>query len=149
MTWTNADGLEVLMHGEQGNVNGSGSTVSGEGGQLVAELDLTALSTTPEALDAFVPAGSFITSAYLVAEVAAVGGTSVTVGLYTAAGVAIDADGIDAAVATAALAANKAVVADGALVAGVDTVGAANAYLGATAAGTYTAGKVKVVIDYV
>ena len=155
MTWTNADGLEVLMHGEQGEVKTNGTTVTSVTNQLVYEIaDATLLGTAavdPKANDSFIPAGAYITKAYLIVETAftSAGLATLTLGTQTSAGADIDADGIDAAVATAALAANKAVVADGALVAGVDTVGAANAYLGATAAGTYTAGKVKVVIDYV
>ena len=98
---------------------------------------------------AFVPAGSFIVNAYLVVETAFAGGTNVTIGLYNKAGTAIDADGIDATIATAALAANMAVVCDGALVRGTATVGAADAYLKATFTGTYTAGKSRLVIEYV
>lgn len=149
MTWTNSDGLQVLMHGEQGEVNNKGVTVNSEDSQLVVDVDLTSLSATPSQLDPFIPAGAFITSAYLIVTEAAAGGTSVTLGLYEKDGTAIDADGIDAAVATAALAANKAVVCDGDAVGGTVTVGADDAYFGATAVGTFTAGKAKLVVDYI
>jgi hypothetical protein len=85
----------------------------------------------------------------LVVKTAAAGGTSVTIGLITAAGADIDADGIDAAVATADLAANKAVACDGALVGGTATVGAADGYVDIDVAGTFTAGELALVIEYI
>lgn len=98
--------------------------------------------------DNFIPAGSYITRAMLVVETAFADGTSYDIGLYDEDGSAIDADGIDAAVATADLAANKAVLCDGALVGGTATIGAANGYLVVAATGTFTAGKMKLVIEY-
>jgi hypothetical protein len=102
--------------------------------------------------DAFIPAGSYITGASLVVTTAFTSGGSATlnIGLYNAAGTAIDADGIDATVAVADLAANKAVACNGALVGGTATVGAADAYVSwdyDTAA--FTAGAAKLVIEYI
>jgi hypothetical protein len=154
--WENADGLKVQFGPQESlNVGGTNATTK----RFEATIDLTdPVGFTADlnndgtndgyAEDAFIPAGSFITNAYLIVTTAAADGTSLTLGLYKADGTAIDADGIDAAVATADLAANKAVVCDGDLVRGTATVGAANAYLKATVAGTYTAGEVKLIIEY-
>jgi hypothetical protein len=73
-----------------------------------------------------------------------------TIGTYTQAGAAVDADGIDAAVALAAIGADKAVACDGAAVGGTATVGGADVYVEAiygTAA--FTAGEAKLVIEYI
>ena len=148
MSWTNADGLTVLMHEEQGNVREGGLSTVSPMKHLIIDLDLTAARGV-QANDAYIPAGSYIKSATLVVTTAAAGGTSINFGLANAAGSAIDADGIDAAVATAALAANKAVVCDGALVAGADGVGAADAYVTTANTGTFTAGAAKLVIEYI
>lgn len=98
--------------------------------------------------DPYIPAGSFITGAWLVVETAFAGGTSYNIGLSQKDGTVIDADGIDAAVATAALAANLAVVSDGALVGGTAQV-QQNAYLKIAATGTFTAGAARLIVEYV
>ena len=155
MSWTNADGLTVLMHGEQGDVKTNGSTAVGVRKALVWEItDATAVGATadaPAANDAYIPANAIILDAHFVVDAAFTSGGSATlnIGLYNAAGTAIDADGIDATVAVAALAADKVIVCDGALV-GVANVGAADAYVGVdydTAA--FTAGSGKLVIEYI
>lgn len=155
MSWTNSDGLTVLMHEEQGVAKTNGSTAVGIRKALVWDIaDATALGTSaaaPAANDAFIPANAVIVSAHIVVDDAFTSGgaATLTVGLYNSAGTAIDADGIDATVALAVLAADDVVVCDGALV-GVANVGAADAYVGAlytTAA--YTAGSAKVVIEYI
>jgi len=150
MSYTNADGLLVLTNGAAGVPADNGLAVGGAKKDLIVNIDLTkgdqALNT---ANDAFIPAGSYITSASLVVKTAAAGGTNVTIGLITAAGADIDADGIDAAVATADLAANKAVACDGALVGGTATVGAANGYVDIDVTGTFTAGELLLVIEYI
>lgn len=92
------------------------------------------------------PANSFIESSKLHVKEAFVGGTSVTIGLSETDGTAIDADGIDATIATAALTANAWIVNDGALVGA--SIGADPAQVVVSAAGTYTAGKAKLVIRY-
>lgn len=99
--------------------------------------------------DNYIPAGSYVTEAYLIVETAFAGGTSYNVGLAEVDGTVIDADGLVAAAATAELAANKVHVADGAFVGGTDTVGTANGYVYATPTGTFTAGKAKMVIKYI
>ena len=150
MSYTNADGLRILTNGDAGVAAENGvNTVSAKKTMLV-NIDLTkgdqALNNGE---DAFIPAGSYITAASLVVKTAAAGGTNVTIGLINAAGSDIDADGIDATVATAALAANLAVACDGAKVGGTETVGAADAYIDIDVTGTYTAGELLLVIEYI
>jgi len=107
---------------------------------------------TPQDHDAFIPAGSYITGAHLIVSTAFTSGGSatLTVGTYTQAGAAVDADGIDATIAVADLAADKAVACNGAAVGGTATVGGADVYVEAiygTAA--FTAGEAKLVIEYI
>lgn len=156
MSYTNADGLTILTNGAAGVPAGNGVAAGDVKKTLVIDIaDATAIGTTaaaPDANDAFIPAGAYITSASVVVTTAftSAGAAALNIGLYNAAGTAIDADGVDAAVALAALGANKAVACDGALVGGTATVGAANAYVGVdydTAA--YTAGAAKLVIEYI
>lgn len=116
---------------------------------FTADLDSDGTDDGWSGNDVFIPAGSFITGAYLIVETAFAGGTSYNIGLYQADGTVVDADGIDAAVATAALAANSAVVCNGALVGGTATVGANDVYVKAAATGTFTAGKAKLVIEFI
>lgn len=155
MSWTNADGLTVLMHGEQGEVKAQGLTAAPMKKYLVLDIaDATAIPSSaaaPAANDPFIPSGSLITGAWVIVETAFTSGgaATLTIGTQTAAGAAVDADGIDAVVALAALAANKGVVCDGAQVAGTALV-TSDAYLSfiyGTAA--YTAGAAKVVVEYI
>ena len=96
---------------------------------------------------ATIPANAFIQSAKIYVETA-MDGTSgtLTVGLEEQDGTDIDADGIDATVAQAALTANAVIVCDGALVGA--SIGTAAGQLLVTTGGTVTAGKFKVVIEY-
>lgn len=157
MSWTNADGLTVLMHGEQGDVQTTGKTVVGVRKALVIDLeDATALVDTHSAAagpnDAFIPANSLIVSAHFVVDTAFTSGGAATldIGLHNAAGTAIDADGIDADIALAALAADFAVVCDGVLADGTQNVGAADAYVNFTyETAAFTAGSGKLVIEYI
>jgi hypothetical protein len=150
MSYTNADGLLILTNGEAGTPAENGRTAVAAKKNLIVDIDLTKGGQSwRSGVDASIPAGSYITSASLVVKTAAAGGTSVTIGLVEADGTAIDADGIDAAVAVADLAANKAVACDGALVGGTATVGADEAYVGISTVGTFTAGQLLLVIEYV
>jgi len=155
MSWTNSDGLTVLMHEEQGVAKTNGTTAVGIRKALIWDIaDATLLGTAgavPAANDAFIPANSVIVSAHIVVDAAftSAGAATLDVGLYNAAGTAIDADGIDAIVALTVLAADDVVVGNGILV-GVANVGAANAYVGANyTTAAYTAGSAKVVIEYI
>ena len=155
MSYVNADGLEVLTAGEQGTAAKRGTSLSSQKKSLVMNITGTEVPSsvaTPQDHDAFIPAGSYITGAHLVVSTAFTSGGSatLTIGSYTQAGAAVDADGIDAAVAVAALVADKAVACDGALVGGTATVGGADVYIEAiygTAA--FTAGEAKLVIEYI
>ena len=150
MSYTNADGLRVLTDGAAGTPAENGLAAVFAKKTMLVNIDLTkGDQALNEGQDAAIPAGSFITSATMVVKTAAAGGTNVTVGLINAAGADIDADGIDAAVATAALAANKAVVCDGDLVGGTATIGAADGYIDIDVTGTYTAGEILLVIEYI
>ena len=150
MSYTNADGLLILTNGEAGTPAENGRTAVAAKKNLIVDIDLTKGGQSwRSGVDAFIPAGSYITSASLVVKTAAAGGTSVNFGLVKADGTAIDADGIDAAVALADLAANKAVACDGALVGGTATVGVDNAYVGIATTGSFTAGQVLLMIDYI
>ena len=97
-----------------------------------------------------IPAQSLIKTAYLVVDEAFTSGGSAVLdlGTYTAAGAAIDDDGIDAALAVAALVDNYVVdPCDGAL---VGTVVTADSYLGATYdTAAFTAGHATLVVTYV
>ena len=155
MSYVNADGLEVLTAGEQGTAAKRGTSLSSQKKALVMNITGTEVPSsvaTPQDHDAFIPAGSYITSASLIVSTAFTSGGSatLTIGTYTQAGAAVDADGIDAAVALAAIGADKAVACDGAAVGGTATVGGADVYVEAiygTAA--FTAGEAKLVIEYI
>lgn len=156
MSYVNADGLFILTNTAEGTPREQGITTEGAKKYFVLDIeDMTAVPASPAAPqqnDAYIPAGSFITGAFIIVDTACTSGGSATlnIGLQTRAGVAIDADGIDAAVAVADLAANKAVVCNGALVGGTATVGAENGYISFdydTAA--FTAGALKIVIEYI
>lgn len=93
-----------------------------------------------------IPANASVVEATLYVDDAWVGGTNLTIGLYTPAGVAIDADGLVEAKLTAALTANKVIAGDGDLVG--TTVGANAGQLVAATTGTYTAGSARVVVKF-
>lgn len=155
MSYVNADGLEILTAGEQGTAAKRGTSLSSQKKSLVMTITGTEVPSsvaTPQDHDAFIPAGSYITSASLIVTTAFTSGGSatLTIGTYTQAGAAVDADGIDAAIALAAIGADKAVACDGAAVGGTATVGGADVYVEAiygTAA--FTAGEAKLVIEYI
>jgi hypothetical protein len=150
MSYTNADGLLVLTNGDAGVPAENGRTAVFAKKNLLVNIDLTKGDQNfNTGTDASIPAGSYITSAALVVKTAAAGGTNVTIGLVTAAGVAIDADGIDVAVVTADLAANRAVACNGALVGGTVTTGADEGFVAVDVTGTYTAGELLLLIEYV
>ena len=155
MSYVNADGLEVLTAGEQGTPAKRGTSLSSQKKALVMTITGTDLGTsadTPQDHDAFIPAGSYITSASLIVTTAFASGGSatLTIGTYQQDGTTVDADGIDATVAVADIGANKAVACNGAAVGGTATVGGADVYIEAiygTAA--FTAGEAKLVIEYI
>ena len=155
MSYVNADGLEVLTAGEQGTAAKRGTSLSSQKKSLVMTITGTEVPSsvaTPQDHDAFIPAGSYITSASLIVTTAFTSGGSatLTIGTYQQDASVVDADGIDATIAVADLVANKAVACNGAAVGGTATVGAADVYIEAiygTAA--FTAGEAKLVIEYI
>jgi len=154
MAYVNADGLEILTAGEAGVAAKRGTAVSPKKALVmtITGTDLASSAATPQDHDAFIPAGSFITSASLIVTTAFTSGGSatLTIGAYQQDGTTVDADGIDATVALAALAANKGVACDGALVGGTATVGANDVYIEANyGTAAFTAGEAKLVIEYI
>ena len=156
MSYVNADGLEILTAGEQGTAAKRGTSLSSQKKALVLNItgtELPSAAATPQDHDAFIPAGSYITSASLIVSTAFTSGGSatLTIGAYEQDGSVVDADGIDATIALSAInAVTKAVACDGALVGGTANVGAADVYIEAyygTAA--MTAGEAKLVIEYI
>ena len=162
-TWYNDDGLRVPFGQDQAReTEGIMARTWSVGpiSYMVVDVNFDNLPTytadlnndgTNEAFDdsvPYIPVGSYITRAILVTETAWADGTSLTLGLYNQAGSVIDADGIDVAIAAAALAADTAVDCNGLLVGTQDLV-TADAYLVCTVAGTFTAGKSKLVIEYI
>jgi hypothetical protein len=155
MSYTNADGLQVINGTDQGAAINEGNTVESDIRTMVVEIpDATAIlssAATPEPNEAFIPSGSYIKSASLLVETAftSAGAATLTIGLQESDGTAIDADGIDATVAKAALAANLAVACDGALVGGTALV-QEDAYISMIyGTAVFTAGKGKLVIEYI
>ena len=106
--------------------------------------------------DTYLPAHSVPLRVTLIATEAAVGGTTLTLGTFGLTGTAIDADGL--ITATEGAIANFNAIGDrvngnGAHVALSSnanvSIGAADGYLALTAAGTYTAGKGRILIEYI
>lgn len=162
--WTNADGLTIRYGAEQAapTVPSMAQVVTyGCKSQMVIDVNYDNLPAETSDLDndgtrdgwnnhdPFIPGGSYITAAYLIVETAFAGGTSYDFGLSKQDGTAISANGLDDDVLLAALDADSVVVLDGALVGGTVTIGADNAYLKVVATGTFTAGKAKLVIEYI
>lgn len=152
--WTNSDGLEVRFTNPEAGATGAG-VPGGATKELVLDFTFgTAVTAAADGHEAFIPAGSYIKSATLIVTTAATsGGTAtLTIGLAQKDGSVIDADGIDAAIALADLAAAKVVKCDGALSGGVASIGANNAYVyttPTTAGDAFTAGKGRLVIEYI
>lgn len=150
-TWNNSDGL-LVRFGEDQGVRGvhTGTTQSNSKEQeLCFRVVLTGAAGTryPDdlnndgtvdgfsGLNGFLPAGCVPTSWTVNTIVTPAGGTSYAIGTYTAAGVAVDADGIrtDAG-------------ADGVQ---IGTTLASNQYVTVATVGTYTAGTLEIVVRYV
>lgn len=129
-----------------------------------------ALNSGNDAVNQYMPAGSIVTGCWLTIQTSFAGGTSYTVGFQTAAGVAIDVDGLievgPGAVAnlvtTNIIAGRGAMVVEGPDAAGTahidgdgvyvkgatGPVTSVNAYPLVTAAGTFTAGAATLYIEY-
>jgi hypothetical protein len=154
--WHNPDGLPVRFGGSQGRrkntVSGLGrlGVVRTAGETKTAELniELTGAARTlytadrnndgtmdgfEKGLDSFLPSGAVVTGITVQTSVAPAGGTSYSLGTYQVDGTAISATALISAgtVASVPLAAL-----------------AQDSFIGASTIGTYTAGKLKVIIHY-
>lgn len=165
--WNNEDGLLIRFEAEQSAPDTPNVPVVNTLGnfrQMVVDLNYDNLPAETSDLDndgtndgwndadPYIPAYSLITRAFVIVESAFTTGTSaaLNIGLSEKDGSVVDADGIDAAIAVSALAVDDAVVCDGALVGGAVLTGSANSYIkAAPSTGSFTAGKAKLVIEYV
>lgn len=172
--WTNADGLEVRFGSDWADPalrkNRPGTLrVAGARKQIEVDIDLKLLPVGVNfsadrnndgtkdgfyAGDVRLPANASITDVFLVMGETAVGGTSIAVGTYQQNGTAIAATGLITATAgvTANMTVGKRINGDGALTAataGTGGVGANPAYIGITTVGTFTAGKGRLVVEYI
>lgn len=148
--WANSSDTIRNHYGERKVIEkfGGNPITSGTTEEAVWEFSYDDLPTySTGEMEKYIPANAFIKSSHLEVIEAFTGGTSYNFGLYQGDGTVIDADGIDAAVATAALTANAWIVNDGALVGAA--VGAADGQLTVAATGTFTAGKARLIIEYV
>ena len=153
--YTNSDGLEIRFSGPEAGQTGASVATLGAVKNLVVDFDFgTAITAGSDAHEAFIPAGSYITDAYLIVTTAATsaGTATLTIGLAQKDNTVIDADGIDATIALAALGASKVVRCDGVLAGGTASIGAANGYVyttPTTSNDAFTAGRGKLVIEYI
>lgn len=174
--WTNADGLPVAfpdfikVNPRRFNQT-TGLDTDGAFEQIEIDVDLASIATGTVSYtadlnndgvadgfisgDGYLPAHSSVTRVTLVMTEAAAGGTSFTVGTYGKNGTAIAATSL--ITATEGVLANvnaigKRIYGAGALVAvtaGTAGVGAADAYVGIAPTGTFTAGKGRLIIEYI
>lgn len=157
MAWKNPDGLTVRYGAEQGAKGARAGVTTGSGKlrELVLFVDLPSLGaggtsftedlnndgtneafadTDGSGLNTPLPAGAIIKSQRVIDVVTPAGGTSYVVGTYQGSGTVFLADGITAADGT-----------DGEQVGTQLTVAR---YVGVKVVGTYTAGKIKVIVEY-
>lgn len=174
--WTNADGLTVKNPNyfkNPYNAVNRPDILKTFGGikQLEIDIDLSKIASGATGYttdidndgtldgfnlgDVYLPAYSSVLRVTMVTQVAAAGGTSFTIGTYGLNGSAISANSL--VTATEAVTANfnaigKRVYGNGALVAataGTASVGAADAFIGLAVTGTFTAGKIRAIIEYI
>lgn len=155
-SWMNNDGL-FLEYGPQKALPATGGDYKTFGELRVAEftIDLTTLTTTPVIQDdnTFIGINMFIEQVEIDTEVAGASGTSFSVGT-----IGLDRSTVDsntkfvngALLATHDAAGEKTILTQGSTGAGSGIGGTLTApmYVTALAAGTYTAGRVKVRIKY-
>lgn len=153
-TFVNADGLEVRFGSDIGARGGKAGVTTGAGKrrELVLLVDLKALGADGTGFtadlnndgtkDGFNPSNTPIPANVRIKDVSMVqleapaGGTSFTVGTFLENGTAVDDDGILVAAGTAG--------------AQIGTMsGASELFVAPKATGTYTAGKFKVVVEYI
>jgi hypothetical protein len=149
--WTNSDGLEVRFTGPEAEQSGAGLSTMGATKELIVDFNFaTAITAAAWSHEAFVPAGSYIKKATLIVTTAMAGTSgTLTIGLAQKDGTVIDADGIDATIAQADLDTNEVVLCNGALAGGTLSIGSANGYVYTTLGGTVTAGRGRLVVEYI
>jgi hypothetical protein len=146
----NSDGQVVRFGRDQGNRNGRAgvTTSTTKLNELVLEVELAGPAGTRfqmdrnndgtndgfSGLDTPIPAGARLISQNVIEVQAPAGGTGFTVGTFNINGTAIDEDGIRVAAGT-----------NGAQ---IGTQLTADNFVTVTTAGTYTAGKVKIIVQY-
>lgn len=152
MAWNNPDGLTVRFDKEVGvrGARAGVTTGAGKRRELVFEVDLTGVARTiytadpgntgantafDDGLNTPLPTGAVIVGQRAVVITALAGGTNYAVGTYQGNGTVDTAAGI-----------RTTAGADGTQ---VGTQLAADRYVGVVTTGTYTAGKVKVIVEYV
>jgi len=177
-TWTNPDGLVQKFgsyYKNPSNFVNVPRSLASKGGmikEIVIDYDLAQLSASGGTSyttdlnndgtvdgfttgDSYLPANSSVLRVTMIASEGATGGTSITIGTYGLTGSAIAATGL--MTATEGVIANfntagKRTYGAGALVAataGTAGVGTADAYIAIAATGTFTAGKGRIVIEYI
>ncbi len=161
-TWTNDDGLQVPFGQDQAretqSIMGKATTPVME--YMVVDINWDDLPTFTADLnndgtlngfsdsDAYIPAGSYITRATLIVTTLFAGGTDYDLGFYEQDGSVIDAVEIDEAVALTVLdGANDVHICNGAIVGGILST-TEDSYLVVAETGTFTAGAMKLVIEY-
>lgn len=156
MSWMNNDGL-FIKYGTELAVPTTGGDycMPGELREQEVTIDLTQMTTSAQIVadTTFFPANMFIEQVEVVADVAAVGGTSVSVGLMELdRTTAISNTEFVNALVTASInvAGEKNVITAGGTSAGagIGTATTQPGYITCLVAGTYTAGKIKVRIKY-
>lgn len=172
--WTNADGLQVKfanywndktnfvnrpraieMDGMVKQLVIDYDLVVSAGVQYTADLNNDGTADGFDLMDTYLPAYASVLRTVVYVSEAAAGGTSITLGTFQRNGTAISANSL--ITATEGVLANLDTVGArtygaGALNASaVETasVGAADAYVGLTVTGTFTAGKGKIIIEYI
>lgn len=154
--WTNKDGLFIQFGTDKATATTAGDYLAfGDTREIEVTIDLTTLTTSPviQANTTFFPTGAFIERVQVDTETAAVGGTSFSVGLTKTDRTTVVSN--TEFLAAAPIADHNAAGARKDYVPGVTGVGVGvgttagfPGYITALAAGTYSAGKVKVRIFY-
>lgn len=155
--YTNNDGLEVRFGSDIGKrgMRAGVTTGAGKRRELILEVELAKLGAGGTGFtsdlnndgvnEAFnpsntaLPVGAVIDQVRVVELVAPAGGTGITIGTFREAGTVVDADGIATTITGT----------PGAQIGAQVSQATGPWFVAAVATGTYTAGKIKVVIEYV
>lgn len=146
-TWTNADGL-VIGFGTQDTVTLEAGEIHTKGRVRQVEMEIYHDQdvTDESVFNCVIPAGALIRSANMVVSEAFAGGTSVSVGVIGTDGNNADADALIAATNTASLTANADITGAGAQ---VGNVLANDVNITYATAGSFTAGRATLLVEYV